>query len=258
MLTTGVGTAQPAPAAVAAFDSYICALESRLAAQHQSHIGFLAPAASAPQIEPRLRQGELIVKDIPPANGSALPEALLHHWRGTAFVPGVSAADLERLLKDFDGYPRYFAPQVLQAKAIDHTTDHLQASMRVRQKHVLTIVMDTTYDVAFGALDPQHRYNASRSTQISEVSSPGTADEHPLKSGDEHGFLWRQNTYWTYEEKDGGLYMQIESVSLTRSIPTGLGWLVRPFVDSIPRESLEFTLRSARNALLRNTTQGTE
>ena len=70
-----------------------------------------------------------------------------------------------------------------------------------------------------------------------------------LSPSEEHGFLWRLNTYWSYEERDGGLYMQIESVSLTRSIPTGFGWLVRPFVESVPRESLEFTLRSMCNAL---------
>jgi hypothetical protein len=63
--------------------------------------------------------------------------------------------------------------------------------------------------------------------------------------------LWRINTYWTYEERDGGLFIQIESVSLTRSVPVGLGWVIEPFVESIPRESLEFTLRAACTALRR-------
>jgi hypothetical protein len=89
----------------------------------------------------------------------------------------------------------------------------------------------------------------ARSTGISEIKSPGTSEERALKPEEEHGFLWRMNTYWSYEEKDGGLYMQIESVTLTRSIPTGLGWVIGPFVSSIPRESLEFTLKSACDAL---------
>jgi len=129
--------------------------------------------------------------------------------------------------------------------------DRLQATMRVRQRHVLTVVMDTAYDVFFGRLDARHGYSISRSTQISEIDSPGTRNERALKPSEDHGFLWQQNTYWSYEERDGGLYMQIESVSLTRSIPTGLGWAIGPFVESVPRESLEFTLRSTCDALRR-------
>ena len=123
--------------------------------------------------------------------------------------------------------------------------------MRVRQRHVITVVMDTTYDISYGRLDAQHGFSISRSTQINEIDSLGTASERVLNANEEHGFLWRLNTYWSYEERDSGLYMQIESVSLTRSIPTGLGWAVRPFVESVPRESLEFTLRSTCNALRR-------
>jgi hypothetical protein len=152
-------------------------------------------------------------------------------------------------MRNFNAYPQHFSPEVIQARAITQQDDQLQASMRVRQHHIITVVMDTTYDITFGQLDPQHGYSASRSTRISEIDSPGAPTERALSSSEEHGFLWRQNTYWSYEERDGGLYMQIESVSLTRSIPRGLGWAVQPFVESIPRESLEFTLRSVCNAL---------
>jgi hypothetical protein len=103
--------------------------------------------------------------------------------------------------------------------------------------------------VNFGRLDAQHIYSSSVSTRVSEVEHPGAHDEYALSEKEEHGFLWRQNTYWSCEERDGGLYMQIESVSLSRGIPTGLGWAVKPFVESVPRESLEFTLRSTSNAL---------
>ena len=109
--------------------------------------------------------------------------------------------------------------------------------------------MDTAYDVTFGRLDERHGYSISRSTRISEIDAAGTGAERELSASESHGFLWRLNTYWSYEERDGGLYMQIETVSLTRSIPRGLGWVVQPFVESVPRESLEFTLRSTCNGL---------
>ena len=242
---------EPAPAAIAAFNTYFGVVESRLAQQHRSQNGFLAPVASGPENEMRLRRGELIVEKLTPATGAELPGAMLHHWRGTAFAPGAKAADFERLMKDFNAYPQHFSPQVVQAKILSQQGDHFQASMRVRQKHVITVVMDTSYDITFGRLDALHGYSISRSTRIAEIDSPGTSRERALNSGEEHGFLWRLNTYWSYEERDGGLYMQIESVSLTRSIPTGLGWAIGPFVGSVPRESLEFTLRSTCNALRR-------
>jgi len=243
--------AEPTPAAVAAYNSYVAVVETRLARQHRSQNGFLVAGPFTPQNEPSLRRGELIVEQLTPSTGVDLPGAMLHHWRGTAFVAGAKAADFERLLRDFDAYPRHFSPQVVEAKVLSEQGDHLQASMRVRQRHVIAVVMDTAYDIAFGQLDAQHGYSISRSTRIAEIEAAGTSAERALTSSQEHGFLWRQNTYWSYEERDGGLTMQIESVSLTRSIPIGLGWAVGPFVESVPRESLEFTLRSVCNALRR-------
>jgi hypothetical protein len=249
----GCTLAEPAPAAVAAFDTYISTLESRLAQQHRSPDGFLAPVSPSGQgqSEMRLRQGELIIEQITPSTAADLPGAMLYHWRGTAFAPGATAADFERLMKNFDAYPQKFSPQVLQSKILTQQDDHFQVLMRIRQKHVISVVMDTTYDVTFARLDTLRGYSISRSTQISEIDSPGTRHERALSTSEEHGFLWRLYTYWSFEERDGGLYMQIESVSLTRSIPTGLGWAIGPFVESVPRESLEFTLRSTCNALRR-------
>jgi hypothetical protein len=100
--------------------------------------------------------------------------------------------------------------------------------------------MELTCDVTFGRFDELRRYSISRSSKIAE---PGDED---------HGFLWRLNTYWTYEERGGGVYLQIETVSLSRSVPKGLGWLIGPYVESIPRDSIEFTLRCARIALVKN------
>ena len=240
-------------AAVSAFNDYAGKVESRLAEQHRTTGGFLAPGGSSPQTDARLRKGELIIEQLTPSSEAHLPGALLHHWRGTAFVPDATAADFERLMKDVSGYPRKFSPQVMKASILtpgrggikDGVPDQFTALMRVRQHHVITVVMDTTYDVKYGRLDARHGYSISRTTKISEIGSAGTAKEHALTDSEEHGFLWRMNTYWSYEERDGGLYMQVESITLTRGIPVGLRWAVRPYVESVPRESLEFTLRSA-------------
>lgn len=243
---------EPTAAAQAAFNAYNAAVESRLIQQHKSQNGFLAPV-SGEGADQRLPRGkpaiERVTEPISPSVSAGLTGAMLHHWRGTAFASGATAVDFERLMRDFSSYPQHFAPQVVQARSSAQRGDSMQAWLRIRQKHVITVVMDTTYDVTFGRLDLRHGYSISRSTQVNEIASPGTRAEHPLSANEEHGFLWRLNTYWSYEERDGGLYLQIEAVSLTRSVPRGLGWAVGPYVESIPRESLEFTLSSACQAL---------
>lgn len=237
---------QPTPASLNAFNAYAVSVETRLARQHRTAESFL-PLSNAAQ----LRAGQITVENLTPAAGAKLPGALLHDWRGTAFVAGANTEDFENLLQSVNEYPRLFAPQVAAARTLSVVGDHRQIWMRVRQRHVVTVRMDTTYDVHYGRLDAQHGFSLSRSTNISELDSSG----HPVSPAETHGFLWRMNTYWTYEQQDGGLYIQVESISLTRSVPTGLGWLVGPYVESVPRESIEFTLRSACSALRELRTQ---
>jgi hypothetical protein len=239
-------SADAPPATVSVFQAQVARVEARLSRQHASTSGFLA-GVGQPAVDERLRRGEVVVEKL--TLDAAVPGAMLHDWRGTAFVPGANAASFEHLLRDFGAYPKVYAPQVFAARVTGERGDSLQATMRVQQKHVITVVMDSSYDVSFARLDLQHGYSVSRSTHVSEIASPGKADEHALSASDEHGFLWKLNTYWSWEERDGGLYIQIESVTLTRSIPQGLGWVVKPFVESVPRESLEFTLRATSNAL---------
>jgi hypothetical protein len=245
-----------APAtAMRAFEQYAANVEAALAQRNWAISDFNASAGTRQERDARLERGELIIEHLTPAGAANPPGALLHHWRGTAFVAGATAADFERL-KDFNAYPQLFSPQVVRARILSSYSggvpDHFTAVMRVRQKHLITVVMDTTYDVGFGRVDARHGYSISRSTKIAEIDSPDTPKERALSDAEEHGFLWRLNTYWRYEERDGGLYLQIESISLTRAIPAGLGWALRPYVESVPRESLEFTLLSTCNALKSN------
>lgn len=237
---------EPSPAAVAGYDAYVGRVEARLRAEHQRASGYLAPEDWT-----RLRQGEPIVEKLSQETGAELPGAMLSDRRGTAFVPGGRVRDFERVMRNFREYPRIYAPQVQRASMQSQNGDHNQVTLRTEQKHVLTVVLDTSYDVSFGRLDSQHGYSVSRSTHVAEIEAAGKPSERALSPAEQHGFLWRMNTYWSYEERDGGLYIQIETVTLTRSVPKGLGWAVGPFIESVPRESMEFTLAATREALKR-------
>lgn len=185
--------AQPPPDAVVAFCQYTVAVEARLLRQHDAPAGFLI---TDPREDAQLQRGKLLVEQLSPAAQPA--GALLHHWRGTAFAPGATTAQFERMLRDFRAYPHLFEPQVLEARALPRGSDGMQATIRVRQKHVITVVMDASYNVTFGQLDSRDGYSTSRSTRIYEINAPGTDHERTLPQAEEHGFLWKLNTYWTY------------------------------------------------------------
>ena len=238
---------QPSPAALAGFAQTVAAIQ-----QQHSPEPTLHDSARA-----RLRKGEALIDRIAAPHGGSLPGALLHHWRGSAFVSGANIADFDRLMRNYAAYPAVFSPQIVAASVLSHNDNSYRVRLRVRQKHVLTVVLDTSYDVTFADPDPRHAATFSRSTRIAEVASPGTSGEHELRPAEDHGFLWALDTWWTAEQADGGLYVQVESVSLTRSIPTGLGWIIGPYIESVPRESLAFTLRSVCRALRPQSTETT-
>src|SRR5260370_19906134 len=89
-------------------------------------------------------------------------------------------------------------------------------------------------------------HSRSSAVHIAEVENAGKNGEREKSPGEEGGFLWRMETWWRMEERDGGGYVQSEVVSLTRDIPVGLGWLSGPFVTCITKETLTITLYATR------------
>jgi hypothetical protein len=135
LLGTCRARAEAPAAAVAGFNTYVGAVEARLAEQHRAADGFLAGQAGSAESSARLRRGEVMVEQVTPVAGAEMPEALLHHWRGTAFAAGARAADFERILRDFNGYARTFAPQVMQAKTVAQDGDRVEGWMRMRPRY---------------------------------------------------------------------------------------------------------------------------
>ena len=233
----------------AAFDRYVAQVESRLEQQHRSAASFIHfKSENTKELESKLRYGKVFVEKY--NAGMPVPDAMIHHWSGTIVIPGATTADFLRLVQDYDHLSLYYKPQVISSHLLSRLGDRFRVAMRLQQHRVITVVLDTGYDVSYGALDRAHGYSTSRSTHVSEIVNAGRSDEHALEHGSDHGFLWRLNSYWSFVEQRDGLVVQCEAVSLTRDIPHGLGWLLGPFIHSIPRGSLEFTLTSTRNGLL--------
>lgn len=244
------------PAARAAFDEYIAGVEKRLVRQHSSPETFIAALdrdqTNADATERDLRSGTVGTQAI---NGGSWPVSggLMHHWRAAAFVHGATRDDMLALLDDYNHLSSYYRPDVVSSRVIGKEGAVVTLAMRLKKQVAVTVVFDAEYRVQAGLIATNRGYGGgygySRSAHIWQVDAPDTPHEHRRREGDDDGFLWRMNAYWSFLQVRDGLIIECEAISLTREVPPGLGWLVTPILKEFPRTSLESTLIATRNAL---------
>jgi hypothetical protein len=249
------------PRTLEAFQRYVQATEARIQEELARPDEFLyidglrEPRRS--QVRAALQRGEIYMERLKTLDASGremrAPDALIHHWVGAVFVPGASLGQTLELVQDYDHHQDIYKPEVVRSRLLERDGNDFKIFYRLRKKKVITVTLNTEHDVRYFPVDATHCYSRSYSTRIGEVKDADKPDEREKPVGNDGGFLWRIDSYWRFVERDGGVYVECESISLTRDIPTGLGWLIRPFITGIPRESLQMTMGSTRAALLART-----
>jgi len=165
------------------------------------------------------------------------------------FIPKATLRQTLDFVQDYDRHQDSYKPEVLRSRLVSRQGTDFKIYYRLRKHKVITVTLNTDHDVHYFPVDAAHCYSRSYSTRIAEVADADTPQEREKPVGHDGGFLWRMNSYWRFEEKDGGVFVECESVSLTRDIPTGLGWMIRPFITGVPKESLQMTLGSTRTGV---------
>lgn len=252
LLAANCWAARLSPSAERAYEIYVANVEARLVTQHgrpETYLAVRTAETGDRRLERPLASGDIKVE---PVNGGTwqVPGALLHHWRGTAFVPDATPAEMLAVLRDFSHFPRHYAPRVVSARALTDDGQNATLAVRFKEQRVVTIVLDGEYKVESRLSSSDRGYSVSRGLHFWQVDNPGTQQERRRPEGQDDGFLWRLNSYWSFTRVRGGLQMECEAISLTRDVPVGLGWLVTPVIADLPREELEFTLRATRKALI--------
>jgi hypothetical protein len=213
------------------------------------------PAKERDESISKVKGGEVEMRRLSvDANGKNLnvPDGMIHDWEGVIFVPGVKIDDVLKILQDYDHQATYYAPDVERARIESRNGEQFRVFLRFRRHKVVTVVLDTEHNVTYFRDSPLREHSRSSAIRIAQVDNPGSSNERERTPGEDDGFLWRMETWWRLEERDGGVYVQNQAVTLTRDIPTGLGWLIEPFITKIPKETLAFTLQATRNAVLKS------
>ena len=258
-----VAAADLESAASAAFDRYALLTQAKFDAENSRRSPFLwidsLPDARRNDAYAQLRLGQVVIdrlETIDQGKPIPVPGGIIHHWIGTAFIPGATLAQTLAFEQDYDHQADDFRPNVIGSKILRHSGPDFTIDLRLHEKKVITVVLDTEDQIHYATIDATHAWSRSWATRVQQVDHAGQPNENLEPEGHDGGFLWRLNTYWRFEEKDGGTYVESQSVSLTRDIPTGLGWMIGPYVTSIPRESLTFMLSATRAAILKRIASG--
>lgn len=169
--------------------------------------------------------------------------AIIHRWLGGIFIPGAKIKPLWIWMQDYDAHSKYFW-DIERSKLLSREDGTFKIYYRFRRTKIITVRYNTEHTVVYQPVDATHATSRSVATRIAELEGAGTPDERERPVGDDSGFLWRLNSYWRFLETPTGVYVECESLSLSRGIPMGLGWLIKGYVESVPQESLRSTLTS--------------
>lgn len=219
---------EPAADTSRAFDQYVAAAEKQL------HQGAFLYSDAHPEAKTAARNGQTVV--VEQRSGEVrIPGGLIHDWLGFTYFPGAHLAEVRTLMQDYGSYKRIYTPDVIDSKLLARNGDNFHIYLKMQNKQFITLVYDSEFDVSYSAPAADRMEIISRSSRIQQA-------------GDDHGFLWRLNSYWRFEEADGGVYAECRSISLSRGIPFGFGWL-QGALEHFPRDSMVRTLDATRRAV---------
>jgi hypothetical protein len=233
------------PETKAAYQEYIAKIAPQMAAQNAAPSGFLWIDRD-PGRQQAVRRGEIVTQKV---FSSAVPEGMIQHWIGGVFLPGATLARVERVDQDYAAYGKFYGPDISRVNVVSQSRNHFVVAYRITKTKVVTAVLDTVQAIDYQPLGSGKLAVQSHSQSVRQVENPDKPTEQVLAEGEGSGFLWAMNSYWRMQERDGGVYVECEAITLSRGVPTGLGALINPVLQSFAEDSLKKTLEQKRQAV---------
>jgi hypothetical protein len=77
----------------------------------------------------------------------------------------------------------------------------------------------------------------------------GTAKERKLLPGHDSGYLWGAAAFTHMVEDNGGVFVEMETIGLSRDFPRLLSWIIEPVARRVGRSSVERSLQEFSKAV---------
>ncbi|PYU25947.1 MAG: hypothetical protein DMG32_10930, partial [Acidobacteria bacterium] len=164
--------------------------------------------------------------------------------------PGGTIRDLSAVVGDYGRYSEIYRPTLIKADLIDSSDDEQKVSIVwVQRVLFVTAAFYTELDSKYVALNSRQGYMTFSTNRVQQIEHHGEKDEHRLAPDEGSGYLWRLVSFARFEERDGGLYLELEVIGLSKDLPGSLRWLFKPVIDHVPRQALAMKLDQTRQAL---------
>ena len=237
------------PAAVVVWDEYIRNAEANAQQRLQPGNRFLWIEESRDLLA-KVKNGEVVAAPMNAQGPRKVPSGLVHHWIGAVFIPNATLAEARHVVRDYGNYKQYFPDNVLEAKTIEmgDLTDRSSLVLR-SQSYYQKSALDAEYVSHYVPLDEHRLLSITRTTHIQEVQGYGSLSPRILPEGEGSGVIWKLFSMTRYLERDGGVYMEVEAIVLSRDIPAALRWVLDPIVKRVSRSSLFTSLRQTEAAI---------
>jgi hypothetical protein len=244
---------EPMPETFQAWDAYVCAAKMRMQQRASGQAPFLW-VDEEQDLAQRVRAGEVLVE---PADGESphpVPRGLIHDWIGAVFVPDTNLNQVMGVLDDYEHYKDFYGPMVVKAKVLQRTPDHEKVTLRMMGKaYSVTSAVETDDDVKITRLGADRAYSVSTSVRVQTIADYGEPSEHMLPQDRGPGYVWRTFSVTRLEQLDGGVYIEMEMIGMSRGIPLAFRWLIQPLAERLPRSMLMTTLQDTREAVSQET-----
>jgi hypothetical protein len=244
-----LGAATLKPETKEAWDAYLQAANDAMQARLQPGAHFMWLDDEPDRREDVRTKGPYIApisRDIP----RKVPHGLIHDWLGVGFVPNAKIEDVLLVVWDYEHYKEIYRPGVIDSisRGTDGTKDLF--SMRLVNKSVVAkTALDAECEVSYIRVDDQHWYGISNTTRIVEVDKFGTPEQRTLPEDQGTGLIWRLSSITRLEERDGGVYAELEAIALSRDIPAAFRLFATPIVRRVSRDSLATSLHQTKVAI---------
>jgi hypothetical protein len=204
--------------------------------------------------DPRRRQhldsGEIVVEPIGKGNPVSVAHGLIHHWIGAVFIPGAAIQDLSTVVGDYGRYHEIYRPTLIKAELLGSSIEQQKFSILWVQRVVLvTAAFYTEMDSKDVALNSRQGYMTFSTTRVQQIENYGEKEERRLAPDEGSGYLWRLISFARFEEHEGGLYLELEVIGLSKDLPGSLRFLLKPLIDHVPRQALAMKLDQTRQAI---------